>query len=219
MRIVHHFLTILVLCSPTLYAADAGVVAAQGDAFTVNAKGDSRLKVGMRVNDGDTLKTGAGGLLILSFADGSRLKLKENSRIVVHATGAPEAGPSGIELTYGAVFALVSKHDKQHFTVKTKTAVAGVRGTEFFTSVGEHDAFWLCVEEGAVDVTPADAKVAMTVPKGLGVLVEKGKAPAPPKPYAWTKKLNWNFDPNQGDVVDHTAIEAEYKNLLKQKYD
>jgi ferric-dicitrate binding protein FerR (iron transport regulator) len=202
-----------------VYAADASVVAVRGEAVAATAKGELRLKIGARVSDGDTVKTGDGGLLILAFSDGSRLKLKDSSQIVVHAAGTPESGPSGIDLVAGAVFALVTKHERQHFVVKTKTAVAGVRGTEFFTSVGEKDAFWLCVEEGAVDVTPTGAKVAMTVPKGLGVLVQKGKVPDPPKPYEWTKKLNWNMDPGQGDIVDHTAIDSEYQNLLKQKYD
>ena len=44
---------------------------------------------------------------------------------------------------------------KGRYTVRTETAVAGVRGTEFFVAYGrridEHPDVWLCVNSGAVE--------------------------------------------------------------------
>jgi hypothetical protein len=200
------------------YASDATVVALHGSAVSVTAGTETALKLGAKLKNGDTLKTGADSMVVLLFADGTRLKFKDKSEAKIEGESkAP--GPSGVNLAAGALFALIPKQDKPHFEVRTRAAVAGVRGTEFFASTGAHDAFWLCVEDGAVNVTPSGSDKPLVVPKGLGVLVEAGKTPEPPKPYAWTKKLNWNMDPDKGDVTDHTDIGSEYKSLLHNKYD
>lgn len=204
------------------HGANVSVVAAKGNVYVhASAQAESALKVGMSVADGSIVKTGPEALLILAYPDGTKLKFKDNTEVKIHISDEMMANHSEttVDLVAGALFAAVVHGDKRHFIVKTRTAIAGVRGTQFFASLGEHDAFWLCVEEGSVDVHPADSKDSLTVPKGLGVLVEQGKKPDSPKEYAWTKKLNWNMDPEKGDVVDHTTIEGEYKDLLKNHYD
>src|SRR5262249_16353963 len=155
------------------------------------------------------LSTGADSFAVISLPDESQFKLKENSRVVLHVPAPIEHQPTVIELVSGALFSAVRKRDGQNFQVKAKAAVAGVRGTEFFASVGEKDALWLCVHDGAVDVTSTTSKKTVSVPEGLGILVESGKEPGAPKAYEWTKKLNWKME---GDVEDHSQIEMEYKN-------
>ncbi len=197
-------------------AEDGIVVALKGSVNSEDHGQITKLKIGSKVSDGATVSTGADALTVISLPDGTRVKLKEDSRIVLHVPAAAHKEPTAVELLTGAVFAAVRKHEGQSFQVRTKSAVAGVRGTEFFTALGEKDAFWLCVNEGSVDVTATGSKEAVTVPQGLGILIEKGKNPGQPKPYAWTKKLNWKME---GDVEDHSKIKMEYKNLLHYHYD
>lgn len=208
---------IFALYSNSAFAGNASVVAAHGDAGISGKSGERPAKIGAPVNDGETVHSGKDGMLIVGFPDGSRLKLKADSKMQVHIDRAT-AEPTEAELIEGAAFALIAKREHRHFQVKTKSAIAGVRGTEFFVS-NEKNNFWLCVQDGAVDVTPSGKTAPILVKEGLGILVEPGKTPDAPKPYAWTKKLNWNMDPDKGEVDDHTSIHEEYKNLLKYKYD
>jgi len=198
--------------------AQEGIVSALKGSVTAEIQGrPTPLKIGSRVHDGATVVTGANAFAVIALPDDSKLKLKEDTRLVLHVPDASKHEPTAVELVAGAVFASVRKHQGQNFQVKTRAAIAGVRGTEFFTAVGDKDAFWLCVNDGAVDVTPTTgAQKTVSVPQGLGILVESGKDPDPPKPYAWTKKLNWKMD---GDVEDHSQIKMEYKDLLHYHYD
>jgi len=71
-----------------------------------------------------------------------------------------------------------------------------------------------------VEITENEHPTPLLVNAGFGVVVEQGKAIVAPQQYAWTKELNWNMDPAQGDLVDKTKITDEYKKkLLKNDYD
>ena len=39
----------------------------------------------------------------------------------------------------------------------------------------------------------------------------------PPQKYGWTESLNWNMNPDAGELIDRTRI--DYQDLLKQDYD
>ncbi len=195
-------------------AQNAGVVSLKGP-VTAGPSGQLQaIKIGSLVADGQTVKTGPGALVILRFPDESRIKLKENTELVIHAPSNPKE-KSGLDLVVGAVFTMVRKQPGKSFFVKTPVAVAGVRGTQFFTSYDKN--VWMCVEEGEVEMTENNHPTPVVVTAGMGIVVEKGKAIAPPKKYGWTKKLNWNMDPDKGDVVDKTVIE-DY-DVLKKNYD
>jgi ferric-dicitrate binding protein FerR (iron transport regulator) len=219
----YFFLQIVLVIGVCAEAQDVGVVVTKGT-VTAGAPGALHpVKVGSRIADGQTVQTGADSLAILAYTDNSRVKLKDNTTIVIHAVPARE--PQGFELVVGAVFSAVTKHPDQHFRVNTKVAVAGVRGTQFFTAFEpaakeEKNSVWMCVQEGQVEMTETTHPQPVLVSAGFGVVVESGKAIAPPQKYAWTKNLNWKMDPADGDVVDKTSIRDEYrKNLLKTDYD
>jgi len=216
MTLFRNILLLQLLIPAMVYAQDGIVVALKGSVSSESHGQTSKLKIGSPVSDGSSVITGAGAFAVLSLPDGTKLKLKEDTRVQVHIPPPERRETTVVELVTGAIFAAVNKHEGQKFQVKTRIADAGVRGTEFFTSIGEKDAFWLCVNEGSVDVTPTGSQKPIAVPQGLGILVEHGKNPDPPKPYAWTKKLNWKME---GDVEDTTEIKMEYKNLLHYHYD
>jgi ferric-dicitrate binding protein FerR (iron transport regulator) len=204
-------------------APPARLAYADGD-VTIESKGGGRLgKTGAALADGDAVATAAGATAVVELADGSRLKLRESSRVTV-TLPTPRSPVTDILLSWGGAFAKVTKRRLgEEFRVRTPTAVAAVRGTQFFTAYGR-DAkgggkdLWVCVNEGAVDVKTTASKQGLSVPAGKGVLIKAGLDVTKPQAYDWTKKLNWNMDPKGGALEDKTNLDAAYSDLLDQDY-
>ncbi|HXT01757.1 MAG TPA: FecR family protein [Elusimicrobiota bacterium] len=203
-------------------APPARLAYADGD-VTIQSKDGGRLgRTGAALADGEAVVTGPGATAIVETADGSRLKLRESSRLVLNlpAVRRPE---TEVELSWGGVFAKVTKRRLgEQFRVRTQTAVAAVRGTQFFTAYGRDAGktkdLWVCVNEGAVDVKTDGAKEGLLVPAGKGVLVKAGTELTQPQAYDWTKLLNWNMDAKTGGVEDRTDLESAYTELIDQDY-
>ncbi len=205
----------LFMIAHSVWAQNVGVVFLQGDVKAGPAGQLQKLKLGARIPHGHSVKTGAGGTVILTYPNESRIKVKENSELTIQAPANPQE-MSGADLVVGAVFSMVRRSAGQSFRVKTPIGVAGVRGTQFFTSHDVSGRTWVCVNEGEVEMRKENgAGVAVTA--GLGVLVEREKEIAPPKKYKWTEKLNWNMDSATGDVIDRTKIDGY--DILKKNYD
>jgi hypothetical protein len=217
-------LTLASLAAPPAAAAapPARLAYASGD-VTIQSKDGGRLgKAGAALADGDAVTTAPGATAVVETADGSLLKLRESSRLVLKLP-APRSPETEISLSWGSVFAKVTKRVLgQQFRVRTPTAVAAVRGTQFFTAygrdAGKSKDLWVCVNEGAVDVTTDASKQGLSVPAGKGVLIKSGLELTKPQAYDWTKKLNWNMDPKGGAVEDKTNLDAAYSDLLGQDY-
>jgi hypothetical protein len=107
--------------------------------------------------------------------------------------------------------------------VRTGTAVAGVRGTQFFIAYGRtidsQPDIWLCVNAGTVEVTLPASGQSVFVKEGLGVNIVGGAKLTVPRSYPWTRKLNWNMDSKNGKVADVTNLDQAYSDLLDQDYD
>jgi ferric-dicitrate binding protein FerR (iron transport regulator) len=215
-------LCLLLLAASASAAEHATLVHATGD-VTVEAAGAGRLaKAGASVPDGGSVATAAGATAILELPDGSRLKLRESSRLKLSLpkTRSPQ---TEVTLSLGSVFAKVMKRlPGAEFRVRAGTAVAAVRGTEFFTAFGRKakkgkgDDLWVCVGKGVVDVS-AGGK-SRPVKEGEGVLIPGGKEVTKPKFYPWTKELNWNMDAAQGEVADKTKLDSAYTDPLDEDY-
>ncbi len=226
MAIKMTFLSLLLVVAPALAAdtapASARLAAVSGD-VTIQSKSGGRLgKTGALLAEGDEVSTAAKSTAVIELPDGSRLKLRELGRLAV--TLPTEKSPiTDISLTLGSVFAKVRKQlAGRSFRVRTETAVAAVRGTEFFTAygrtVGDKRDLWVCVNEGAVDVATTKSKKALGVPAGKGVLIKSGLDLTKPQAFDWTKTLNWNMDADKGDIEDKTSLDAAYSDLLDQDY-
>jgi ferric-dicitrate binding protein FerR (iron transport regulator) len=211
-----------VFAAPRGAPPPARLLFVSGD-VTVESKGGGRLgKTGAALADGDAVATAAGATAVVALADGSLLKLRESSRLVLKLP-AVRSPVTEVLLTLGSVFAKVTKRRLgEEFHVTTPTAVAAVRGTQFFTAYGrargQSPDLWVCVNEGAVDVKTTASKAALSVPAGKGVLIKSGLDVTKPQAYDWTKKLNWNMDPKDGAVEDKTSLDAAYADLLDQDY-
>jgi hypothetical protein len=96
-----------------------------------------QLSVDDAVSVGDHLRTTDEGRLSVVYRDGSAITLEPGSELIIDDQALPSGGPpvSLFSLNRGKLDVAVPKNlyntQGARFEVKTKTAVAGVRGTRF----------------------------------------------------------------------------------------
>jgi ferric-dicitrate binding protein FerR (iron transport regulator) len=212
----------LLFCAvvPAALSALAGqVVYEEGDVTVRSAGAEVPAAVGDLLGPGDIVRTGADSLAVIDLANGITVKLRQETLLAIDALGEETA----VSLKAGGAFASIARKLAGRFSVKTGNTVAGVRGTRFFVAYGrtidaEPDV-WLCVSQGAVEVSLPAAGRSVLVKEGTGITIVGGEKLTVPRPYPWTRKLNWNTDPGAGTLVDTTNLEQAYADLLDQDYD
>lgn len=211
-----------VMLSPVRGAAAAPAATlehAEGKVERVRPGERSAVKKGAALEYGDAVATSAGAWAVLKLADGSRIKLKDESLLALEPPGAG----TRVRLDLGGLFASVLKRKGRDFSVRSRGAVAAVRGTTFFAAYGRDSAagsdLWLCVKEGSVAVKPEGSAGEVLVREGEGILVEPGKGLPSAQRYKWTEGLNWNMDPARGSIVDKTDAGSVYGDPLDRDYD
>lgn len=137
-------LPLLIVCAllpAAAVSAEVGTIAAvRGTAEIGRGGAWIAATTGSAIEQGDRLRTGTPGQMRVVFQDDSVLTLNDETEMVVdESVFAPEQGKarSLTELLHGAVNAVVSEYYEQPgaaYTIKTATATAGVRGTEFIVS-------------------------------------------------------------------------------------
>ena len=178
------------------------------------------------VFEGDRITTGADSLVIIELREEGEsrgtLKLRADTSLVLDSTD----GETSVELLRGGLFSRIRRltaGQNRNYRVRTPNAVAAVRGTEFFVAFGrqiesEPDV-WLCVNEGAVEVALTDSGKSVLVNEGEGINILAGNRITDPKFYSWTRDLNWNTDPDSGEVADATDLDGAYADLRDFDYD
>jgi ferric-dicitrate binding protein FerR (iron transport regulator) len=203
-------------------AAGARLAHVVGSVTVESGSKKTAAKEGQPLSSGDWVQTAKGAAAVVELADGSGLKLTEATRFQMNLPEPKKPVTSGL-LSFGGVFARVAKVlPGASFEVRTETAVASVRGTEFFTAFGREAKrgrdLWVCVNKGAVQVSTKASKQPLLVPAGKGILVKAGLDLTKPQAYDWTKQLNWNMDPKNGALEDKTNLDSAYTDLLDQDY-
>ncbi|UHQ22052.1 FecR domain-containing protein [Lysobacter sp. 5GHs7-4] len=153
--------------------AKARLVALRG---AVRAQVSSRASVlaaseGLRLGIGGWLETGPGASATLEFADGSRLMLTDNSRIVfdrLSAYGQTGMVDTRMRLQRGRATNRVipARGPASRYIIETPSATSSVRGTRFRVSAGDAQA------PGATEVL--EGKVQVGGAQGADVLVRPG---------------------------------------------
>lgn len=202
-----------------LCALEGHLLYIEGDVSIRSGAAAREAAIGDRLMAGDVVETGAQSLAVIDLANDTTVKLREKTTLAIDSIGEETV----VNLRSGGAFASIAKKLSGHFSVRTATAVAGVRGTRFFVAygrtVGSQPDVWLCVSAGTVDVALPAAGKSVLVHEGTGVTIVGGEKLTVPRPYPWTRKLNWNMDPAQGRVLDSTNLEQAYSDLLDQDYD
>ncbi|MFW5814585.1 MAG: FecR family protein [Spirochaetota bacterium] len=215
-------LVLLFFAGMTVEAQDARVEYVDGDVRVESGGSRQTADFGMPLEEGDVVVTGSDGVAVVSLGEGSRIKLRENTVVTIDA----RTSAGSVELRQGGIFARVRQAatgGRRSFEVRTPTVVAGVRGTEFFVAYGrtieDLPDVWLCVNEGAVEISIREVDEVTVVEEGEGVNILSGVRATEPRFYPWTTQLNWNFDPDEGEVRDTTDLDGAYSDLLDQDYD
>ena len=209
----------LLIATVHAVAVDGDVVYTYGRVLVHRNPDVVPAEIGMPVGEGDVIETTGDAMAVISLVDGAEIKLRENTTLALDTLG----GNVSVRLTSGSVFSRVNRHMLSGFSVKTETAVMGVRGTEFFVAYGRkidaHRDVWVCVNTGIVEVAILETRDTLIVEQGKGINIVGGTDLTSPQRYPWTRKLNWNMDPGAGTVEDRTDLEQAYSDLLDQDYD
>lgn len=181
---------------------DDGVVTfVGGEAFHKPKKNSewAPLKVQDVVHSGDDLKTGPDGRVEISFASGNALEIRPEAQLKVLVTKKIDEMNvfHRILLGVGKVVARVKNITgrSNRFEVKTPSAVAAARGTEFRVGLDAEATTRMETLEGIIGVE-AQA-VLQEVKEGEGTLVRKDEPPQKPRPLPRPPAA---LDPLTGDL-------------------
>ena len=123
-------------------AADIGQIKVSKGAVAIDRGGQSlRGDAGTRVQDADIVRTGTDGSVGITMTDNSLLSAGPNSVLSLDryefdsTTNAGHFDASLQRGTLAVVSGRLAKQSADAMTVRTPTAILGVRGTEFVVSV------------------------------------------------------------------------------------
>ena len=131
-------------CAVTAHAADIGQIKVSKGAVTIERAGQQLPGgLGARVEASDVVKTGADGSVGITMSDDSLLSAGPNSVLALDryefdtTTNQGRFDTSLRKGTLAVVSGRIAKQSPDAMTVRTPSAILGVRGTEFVVSVNE----------------------------------------------------------------------------------
>lgn len=139
---------------------------------------------------GDKVRTGADGQVNLDFTSRADVSLDALSEFRI-TSSKPDADADQLDLTKGTASAKAQKLSSgTSFSIKTPTAVAGVRGTDFDVEVDDSGDSDVVVTDGEVDITNEFGQFRAR--KGEGMRFRRGMRPDKPRKInieEWKKKV------------------------------
>lgn len=184
-------LTSALLRTAAAAGEEVGTVAAVEGTAEIGRAGTWQAAIaGSPVQVGDELRTGPEGRMRVVFRDDTVLNLSEQARLTIdHQFFSPDEGlfRSSMKLLQGKVRALVGEYYGRagaEYEVKTDTAVAGVRGTEFIVSYDPaREVTQVVGIEGRVEVRSSREKIAQSVfvTSGEVTQVDSDRPPGSPR--------------------------------------
>lgn len=204
----------------SVWAACGEVLVSKGDVKIESGKDNAMTPApaGTKVCQGDTVIAGAQSRAKVKMEDGNELNISPDSRILLETYEYKVADNKKkvmLNVLYGKVRAATREenmyNDKSKdgqantFQVKTKSAVAGVRGTDFLTSFDRKTTKTEVVTfRGKVDVGTAGANGTImnpvSVPAGQKTEALPGVPPAPPKPVPASEMKEMNMQTGGGQA-------------------
>lgn len=128
---------------------------------------------GDKVNKGETIQTSKNAQATVLLANGHKVYVFGGSKLKIDKKGD---GKTMINHDLGSIWMKVKKLKQgESFQVKMPSAVAGVRGTGFTTSITDNGIASLCVCEGEVEVESGGVK--KIIQSGHGTKLMKGQPP------------------------------------------
>ncbi len=137
-------LTLAALIAASAGAAEIGRIKVAKGQVTVERKGEALpARVGMRLEPADVLKTGADGSVGITMADDSLLSAGPHSILSLDRFDFDPTSNQGrfdAQLQKGSLAVIsgrMAKQSPEAMTVRTPSAILGVRGTEFVLSAND----------------------------------------------------------------------------------
>lgn len=120
--------------------------------------GGQPASLGQAVGKDATIEVKKNSMAVLQFSNAASITLKANTTLSIANMNKGSNGMPVIELSQssGSSFSKIAKGQSE-FSIKTPTAVAGVRGTSFELTVGNGKVTQIKLLEGKVAVAKADA--------------------------------------------------------------
>ncbi len=155
---------------------DARMSAASGDVTVVPADGSPEVsgEAGMPLEEGDRVVTAEGGSAEVALDGSSLITVRENSDFKLEKTAKNE---STFFLAAGSMLAKIQKLGNQRLRVRTPTAVAAVRGTEFGVEAAGDQSHVGVFDEGKVEVTGDKGGAPELLISNQETSIAKGAAP------------------------------------------
>ena len=158
------FISALFAFSSISYASDINIETAepalsrlQGNVKVLRDHRYLNASYGIKLQKGDVIFTGRRGKVYIDFPDNSRVKLGSKARFQIQSWENKQGiFTSALNIFQGAfryTAGLIRGYTARQTTVTTKTAVLGVRGTDFWGRVEDDKTFFLLLE-GEVSLTP-----------------------------------------------------------------
>lgn len=120
----------------------------EGQKFTFD-----KAKIGMRLKPGQIVMTGTNGKAKVAYQNGDHMMIAPGTSLTLPEPIKGKTGTSSLKLIYGKMRSLISsKGPRNKMNIKTKSAVAGVRGTDFFVSHNPQNGMEVVVLRGEVAV-------------------------------------------------------------------
>lgn len=210
------FASICLLVGPAVHAADNGLfMVVKGSVKVISGKDKSTnvAKVGSKVFSGDTVVTEKDSRAKIVMADRNVLQLSPDTKFEItnYKTSEVESERTAqLALMQGKVRAQVEQKygEKNKFEMRTPTAVAGVRGTQYVVQYNPTTAMTsIMVMSGKVMVAPTAAGApAIPVTPNQGVNV--GSTTAKLETFSVSKDQMNSFS-NMSDTKSMDAIQQE----------
>lgn len=155
---------------------DARLAAVTGDVSVQPADGSPEVsgEADMPLQEGDTIVVAEGGSAEVALDGGSLITVRENSEFKLEKTAKND---STFFLKLGSLLAKIQKLGPQRLKVRTSSAVAAVRGTEFGVEVDGDDSHIGVFDEGKVEVTGASGGTPELLISNQETSVVKGAGP------------------------------------------
>ncbi len=144
-------------------------------------------KIGMKININATIMTGDNSKAVIKFSDGTILSIAPRTKILIESLiKDADKREASVLAFFGKLRAIVKKQvsTKSKFEFKSKTAIAGVRGTHLAMDVEEDGSTKVMLLSGFVGVFNRDKmdlpEIMLT--EGTFSEIKEGMPPSPPQP-------------------------------------
>ncbi len=112
------------------------------------------------------VQTESDGFAIIEYQDGTKVKIMPDTKIVIRS--------NNIYIDSGTTWFKVEKQKGGNLVVKTPTAIAGIRGTEFLVNVENNGTTNFQLIEGSVEISDANRRSTMVLNSGIEVTITPG---------------------------------------------